>query len=146
MSQPLNFSSAFELPARSRREGRVRTNRFADVQKRPSIFRSGTRIPEDIPGHGFARGKWKSGESCKETGHPSQHVATSNSRVGTGHQNLALGSPSPRLKRTGCSQTENAKSGRNSFFALIVLLSRQSSFLRLFRQSSLDRARLRHEI
>ena len=69
------------------------------------------------------------GRAAKETGNPSQHAATSDSRTGTGHQNFALRSPSPRPRRTSCSQPENAKSGRNSFFALIALLSRESLFM-----------------
>ena len=49
---------------------------------------------------------------------------------------LRSGRRRPTLKRTGCSQTENAKSGRNPFFALIDVLSRKSSFLRLFCECS----------
>jgi DNA-binding NtrC family response regulator len=49
MSQPLIFPSDFQLRCESRREGRTQTNRFADVSKRPSIFRGSPRVPQDVP-------------------------------------------------------------------------------------------------
>src|SRR5437660_7398475 len=99
MSQPLIFRLVSNSAARSCRERRVRTTCFADVQKRPSIFRGGAGIPKDIPGHGFARRKCKSGESGKETSYPPQYLTAPNSAIGIGHQVLASGSSPTPLKR-----------------------------------------------
>ena len=129
MSQPLLFPRMSDSAARSRRERRARTTRFADVQKWPSILRGGTGIPKDVPGHGSARSECKSSEGCKETRYPPQHLATPDSGIGTGRQVIASGSPPPAAKRARPRSSEERKSNEvgKSTFTLIGLPNLNSS-------------------